>query len=230
MAKKSKVARYRSKRKNAPAKASVTGNLADFGVRAGAGFAGYAANRFLSRAVYTMMLKKFPGVSKHVAVASSLGGAFGVGILGEKWDRISEYKDEVMLGAAIAAIQTTAQAYLPPRFNWLISDHFDGTYAAQGKGKKEATGLTADSLAGILPPLDNPSEPIASPTLAPTQKALPEPAMSDFDLDAFMEANGLEATEVARTEPVVSQPTDESALEDMEAWNDAYSDMGGMLN
>lgn len=235
MAKKSKIARRKAKKRNSsPSKSSqLTSEIADFGIRAGAGFAGYTANRFLSRAVFTTMAKKNPKLAKALAVAAGFGGAFGIHFAGEKIEKIADYKDEILLGAAIAAIQTAGQAYLPPRLNWIISDHFEGKYAADLPAeKKEATSaFTADALAGILPPLDDPAPASAAPS--ESQRALPEPAMSDFDLESFMTANGLEAEEVGRTDPAPGYTedmgvTEEEAYAEMESWGDSFG--SGMLN
>lgn len=221
--KRSKISRYKRRRNG-----GLVSQASDMAVRIGAGFAGYTAGRFVSRAVYQMALQKFPQLAKHGAVVAGLGSAVGAIYAADKWKALDEYKDEIVIGAGIAALQTAAQAYMPSRFAWLASDFFHGPYAnAAQSAQKAQDGFAHDSLDGILPPLDGPqaSAPAPKPRAAlPAPRQAPQavqpPAAPDFDLDAFMAEHNLEEASLGG---------DEDPMGSMADMGDDAS-FGGLLN
>jgi hypothetical protein len=86
------------------------------------GFVGYAGTRFTSRAVHSVVIKRWPKLAKHASVLSTFGAAGLAYILVHRVKKIEKYHTPVVVGAGIAAIQTLVQAYLP-KYGWLVSDH-----------------------------------------------------------------------------------------------------------
>lgn len=116
--------RPRRRRKN-PAQTSVAvsnpplfADLAEFVVP---GFGGYAATRLLSRIVYTQLSKKWPTGSRHLATGSSVASFLAAWFLLHRVKRLEKYHTPATVGAAIAALQTIIQTYLP-KFGWIVSD------------------------------------------------------------------------------------------------------------
>lgn len=217
--KRSKISRYKSRRNGG----SVVSQASDMAVRVGAGFAGYTAGRFVSRAVYQMALKKFPQLAKHSAVVAGIGSTVGAIYAADKWKALDDYKDEIIIGAGIAALQTAAQAYVPSKFAWLASDFFHGPYA--NAAQKAQDSVVSDSLGDILPPIDVPEMAAAAPpprAALPAPKSVQPPAQHDFDLNAFMAEHNLEET------PVGGAPEPDPMGEMADMGSDAS--FGGMLN
>ncbi len=178
---KSKLARFKSKRKarTNPQKAAAT----EMAANVGAGFAGYAATRLLSRMVYSQAVKKFPNASAHFHFAASVMGASGVYFGSKYWSKVDDYHEAASIGAGIALIQTGIQTYMP-KFGWVVSDVSPEQYT-----KKKA----------VLPPADMNS------LLPDDQDSLPpaSAALGDFDLDALLAGdNSIEAIEVGQAPPI----------------------------
>lgn len=86
------------------------------------GFAGYAGTRMTSRIVHGMVIKRFPKMAKHASVLSTGLAATAAWFAVHRIDRFKQYHTPVVVGAAIAAVQTAVQAYLP-KYGWMVSDH-----------------------------------------------------------------------------------------------------------
>jgi hypothetical protein len=115
------------------------------------GFAAYAGTRFLNRIVFTQMNKRWPKYSKHAAALSSVASFLAVWLLGHKIKRIEKYHTPIVVGAAIASMQTLVQTYLP-KYGWIVSD----VSAAQYKnGSKQLPAPATAALSEY-----NPLEPI----------------------------------------------------------------------
>lgn len=125
MAKKKRgLAAFVSKKKDS-GESSAKANpppLTDFVEFIAPGFAGYAGTRFASRAIHTMVLKRWPKLARHASVISTFGAAGLAWLLVHRVKKISRYHTPVVVGAGIAALQTATQAYLP-KYGWLVSDH-----------------------------------------------------------------------------------------------------------
>jgi hypothetical protein len=114
MAKKKGLAKYRSRKVN-PALAT------DLGKMVLPGFVSYAANRLLSRIVYTVIQKKWPKLGKHAQALASVLEFGGTWLAVHKIDKLKPYHDAVLVGSAIGTIQTVVQTYVP-RYGWIVSD------------------------------------------------------------------------------------------------------------
>lgn len=202
MAKSKLAKRRRRRRSNPPA--------VEFAVSVGAGFAGYAATRFIARAAFSQAIKKWPKGAKHAHVAASAIGAAGVFFGSKYWSKLDDYHEAATIGAGIALIQTAVQTYLP-QFGWIVGD----VNADQYVQKKRA-----------LPPANLDSLMLDAPPAAD----------SGFDLDALLAENKeLEAVPVGQMDPEPELPGDpagdmgaanrgdEAGLDDLENFN-------GMLN
>lgn len=126
MAKKKGLAAYKRAKKNSDiVKKSAKSNppaakdLVEFVVP---GFVGYAGTRMASRIVHGMVIKRFPKLAKHASVISTGVAAAAAWLLVHRIEKIQQYHTPVVVGASIAAIQTTVQAYLP-KYGWMVSDH-----------------------------------------------------------------------------------------------------------
>lgn len=100
---------------NPPALADLTGVLLP-------GFGAYAATRALQRVVYQIVQRKWPKLGKHAHAASGVAAFAGVWFLGHKIQRLAKYHDGIVMGSGVAAMQGVAQAYLPEKYKWLLSD------------------------------------------------------------------------------------------------------------
>lgn len=121
---KNKIARYRKKRN--PSKDA----LVSLATGAGAGFAGYAVTRLLSRVVYSQAVQRFPRLANHAAVGTSAAGVVGTYLATRYWERAQGYQESATIGAGVALLQAVFQTYLP-KFGWVVSDLDPGQYAPQ---------------------------------------------------------------------------------------------------
>lgn len=85
------------------------------------GFGGYAATKFLHRIISVQLTKRYPNAGKHVAAASTIGSFLAAWLLAHRVKRLAEYHTPIVIGSAIASIQTLVQTYFP-RYGWMVSD------------------------------------------------------------------------------------------------------------
>lgn len=217
MAKKSKLAKYKAKRKAKAKSNPEKKQVMEFGANVGAGFAGYAATRFISRVAYSQALKRFPKASSHVHVAASALGAAGVYFGSKHWEKVDEYHEAAAIGAGIALLQTTMQTYLP-KFGWLVSDVSEDQYTRKKKVKRTLPEANLDTL---LPPEEPDALPEASDNLGA------------FDLDALLASdNSIEAVEIGQAPPVEdpsSNLSDDMLLVSDDYGSDPLAEYNGML-
>lgn len=96
--------------------------LKELGEFALAGFAGYAGGRLISRVTYVQASKKWPKAARHLSVGSGLVSVAGAYYLLGKVKKAEPYVVPIAVGAAIAALQTVVQTYVP-KFGWIVSDY-----------------------------------------------------------------------------------------------------------
>lgn len=199
MAKKSKLAQYRSRRKaKANPEAKATKELA---VNIGAGFAGYAATRLISRMAYSQAIKRWPNGAAYANVIASAIGATGVYFGSKHWSKIADHHEAASIGAGIALLQTAVQTFVP-KFGWIVGDVSAEQYVAT-KEKRELPDADLDSLL----PSDN------APELA-------APAEDTFSLDALLaERPDMEAVPIGQSEPSVDAGLIEDGVDDIEHFN-----------
>lgn len=85
------------------------------------GFAGFAATRFATRIAATQVEKLKPDMGKHAGAAVSVGSFFAAWFLSTKLKYFEKYQTPITVGAAIAAIQSLIQLYIP-KIGWMIAD------------------------------------------------------------------------------------------------------------
>lgn len=92
-------------------------------------FAGYAAGRFAGRIAMKVGSAK---LGKHAAPLASTVLAVVAYFLAHRVKKIAKYSSPLVVGSAIAALQTVMQAYLP-KYSWLVSDPSLSQYAPTPK-------------------------------------------------------------------------------------------------
>jgi len=195
MAKKSKLARFKSRRKakTNPEKAQII----ELGYNAGAGFAAYAATRFASRVAYSQSVKRWPGAAPHLHVAASLVSALGVYYGSKYWSKAEDYHEAAVIGAGIAVLQTAIQTYVP-KFGWIVADVRDSDYVSKAPAARPTL----------------PSADMSSLLLDDGDAGIPD-SMGDFDLDALLaEHPDVEAVEIGAAAPDDSFSMGASAEDD----------------
>lgn len=115
------------------------------------GFAGYAGTRFVSRIARGMVERRFPKLSKHAGPLASLA-AFGASwFLVHRVQKVAKYHTPVTVGAAIAALQTIVQTYIP-KYGWIVSDYQPQLPPSAGKTTQQTAEPSAQ---GALPLVEN---------------------------------------------------------------------------
>lgn len=144
---KSKIAKFKRRRKN-PSNVGVVHLAYD----TAAAFAGYGATRFVARAIYASIVKRWPRLAPHAGVIASLLGAVGVYFGSRHWKRIADYHQAASIGAGIAAVQAVVATYIP-YLGWVVSDYNQGQYARTTPvlpPDSETPAVVDDSLQDIL--------------------------------------------------------------------------------
>jgi hypothetical protein len=85
------------------------------------GFAGYGATKMLARIVAVQLAKKYPSAGKHVAAGSTVIAFLAAWFLLHRIKKLEQYHTPVVVGSAIASLQTIVQTYLP-KYGWMVSD------------------------------------------------------------------------------------------------------------
>jgi hypothetical protein len=113
-------------------------------------FAGYAGSKFLGRMAFVQISKRWPSLGKHTPVVASFVSLAATYILADKIEKLKKYRDPLIIGEAIALLQTVIQTYLP-KFGWVVSDVSADQYA------KPASVVTAALNAAPVRALPAPS-------------------------------------------------------------------------
>lgn len=204
---KSKLAKYKKRRR---ATASNPSEVTDTAVNVGAGFAGYAATRLVSRIAYSQAVKRSPKASNYVHLAASALGAVGVYFGSKHVEKTSKYHEAAAIGAGIALGQAALQTFAP-KFGWIVSDVNEEQYAKKQPKKQ----LPSANLNDLLPPDDSMALPEATGGVGE----------GEFDLDQLLAADdSIEAVAIGQDEPMESE---HRMLEDFGDDLDQYS---GMMN
>jgi hypothetical protein len=115
--------RFKKKKKN-PGSSSTTRNptaIGDIVEFVGPGFAAFAATRFGTRVIATQAAKYKPGLGKHAGALASVGAFFAAWLLAHRVKWLHKYHTPIVVGAAIAALQSLIQLYIP-RLGWMVAD------------------------------------------------------------------------------------------------------------
>ena len=95
--------------------------FADLAEWVGPGFAGFAATRFATRVAATQIAKRKPSWGKHVGAGVSVGAFLAAWFLAHRVRWLAKYHTPITVGAAIAALQSIIQLYIP-RLGWMLAD------------------------------------------------------------------------------------------------------------
>lgn len=87
----------------------------------GPGFASFAATRFATRVAATQIAKRKPSWGKHAGAGVSIGAFLAAWFLGHRLKWLGKYHTPITVGAAIAALQSLIQLYIP-KLGWMVSD------------------------------------------------------------------------------------------------------------
>jgi hypothetical protein len=85
------------------------------------GFGGFAGTRFLTRIATTQVAQRAPSWAKHAGAIASVGSFFAAWLLAHKWEWLKKYHTPIVVGSAIAALQSLIQIYIPI-LGWMVSD------------------------------------------------------------------------------------------------------------
>lgn len=111
----SKLAKFKKRRNPA------SSTMAQTAIGVAAGFGGYAINRLVSRAVYSLVLKRQPRLAAHTLVGASALAVVGTYFISKYWRKVSDYHEHASIGSSIALLQAIMRTYVP-RLGWVVSD------------------------------------------------------------------------------------------------------------
>lgn len=85
------------------------------------GFGGFAAARFVTRCAATQVAKRAPSWGRHAGAVAAVGTFGAAWFLAHKWKWLERWHTPIVVGSAIAALQSLIQLYLP-MIGWMVSD------------------------------------------------------------------------------------------------------------
>lgn len=122
----SRVRRRRKKNvaapKRNPAGSAAVENLKQIG----AGFAGFAVTRAISRIASTAVGRKWPRAAKIAGVAAGAVAVVAAELGAPRFDQTARYAESITMGAGVAAAATLVQTLLP-RYGWLLAHPSEDT-------------------------------------------------------------------------------------------------------
>lgn len=95
--------------------------FADLAEFVGPGFLSFAATRFLTRVATVQLAIRKPSWGKHAGAVTSIAAFLGAWWGASRWKVTAKYTTPIVVGSAIAALQSLIQLYIP-KLGWLISD------------------------------------------------------------------------------------------------------------
>lgn len=120
----------------------------------GPGFAAFAATRLGTRIATTQVAKLKPSMSKHAGAGISVAAFLAAWFLAHRVKFLEKYHTPITVGAAIAALQSLIQLYIP-KLGWMVADASPELDAA-------AIAAATPQLAAVNPDLqqvdDDPNE------------------------------------------------------------------------
>lgn len=85
------------------------------------GFVGFATTRFATYIAATQIAKRKPSLGKHVGVGVSIGAFLAAWFLAHRLKGVAKYHTPIVVGSAIAALQSILQLYFP-KIGWMVGD------------------------------------------------------------------------------------------------------------
>jgi hypothetical protein len=110
------------------------------------GFGAYAASRTVSRVAFSLVQKRWPKLGKHAHALAGVASFGGVWLLAHRFKRLAKYHDGIVVGSGIAALHGLAQAYLPAKYRWLLTDPKPEDVAAPALPVRAAVALPAPAI------------------------------------------------------------------------------------
>ncbi|HET9062321.1 MAG TPA: hypothetical protein VFO62_03440 [Candidatus Binatia bacterium] len=195
--------RYRKRKKNPSSDRAPSRNptaFSDIVEFAGPGFAAFAATRFGTRVISTQVAKHKPSFGKHAGALASVGAFFAAWLLAHRVKLLAKYHTPIVVGSAIAALQSLIQIYVP-RLGWMVAD--------------------------ATPELAASSEPAAQQALSDVEVLDEDPAMYVYN-DSYDPGRHTPETSAQRPQyHVPSQKVTEDDLMDLEMEEDAQQQSNG---
>lgn len=160
----------------------------------GPGFAAFAATRFLTRIAAVALARKKPSLGKHAGAITSAGLFAAAWFGAHRVKALEKYHTPIVVGSAIAALQSIIQLYLP-KLGWMIAD---ASPQLDEEKDLQLTQITDDSLPpGVELLDDDPNEFVYNDAFdngrmsqpAPGPKVAAADDMSDLDLDDMSDLN-----------------------------------------
>lgn len=127
--------------------------MSDLAEWVGPGFAGFAATRLATHIASTQIAQRKPSWGKHVGAGVSIGAFLAAWFLAHRVKFLAKYHTPVTVGAAIAAIQSLLQLYIP-KLGWMVSDASPELEAASLAPSQQLAAQHAD----LQPTNDDPNE------------------------------------------------------------------------
>lgn len=85
----------------------------------GPGFASFAVTRFATRLAAQQLGARKPSWGKHAGALVSAGAFLSAWFLAHRWKWLERWHTPIVVGSAIAAIQSIVQLYIP-RVGWML--------------------------------------------------------------------------------------------------------------
>jgi len=119
------------------------------------GFGSFAASRFLTRIASTQVEQRFPSWGKHAGAIAAAGTFLGAWLLAHKWKWLERWHTPIVVGSAIAGLQSVIQLYIP-MLGWMVSDATPELAATSAAASQLTAQTTA--LAQLQPTNYDPNE------------------------------------------------------------------------
>ncbi len=160
------------------------------------GFAGFGATRLLSYVAATQVARRKPSWGKHIGAIAAGGSFLAAWLLIHRVKFLEKHHTPIVVGSAIAAIQSLLQLYLP-QLGWMLAD--PSMQVEQAKQVAAATSQLAElhpvnldpneytyndafdpgRLAEVAPPKRTPTGPATSGQTPPIRQMSEDDIISD---------------------------------------------------
>lgn len=118
------IKRYGKKRAASKPRSNPTSNpplFMDLVEFIGPGFGAFAATRMATRVASIQIAKRWPSMATHAGVAAGVGSFLAAWLLAHRVKFLERFHTPIVVGAGIAALQSTIQLYFP-KLGWMVAD------------------------------------------------------------------------------------------------------------
>lgn len=147
--------RYGKKPRSNPAPRHNPPLLTDLAEFVLPGFGSFAASRFVTRVASTQVEQRFPSWGKHAGALAAAGSFLAAWFLAHKWRWLEKWHTPIVVGSAIAGLQSVTQLYIPA-LGWIVSDATPEL--AAGAQTQQIAAQTQATLAQLQPTNFDPNE------------------------------------------------------------------------